>query len=206
MIAEEQAANEETAVNNKEAIDDETNKQLEAQYKIDMANYNSAIFDKTQAAINSAIFTLLAVVKALPNVFLSTAVGIAGGIATAAIIAKPLPPKPKEPEYLEDGGLLQGKSHKEGGIAVEAEGGEFIINKRSTSKYLPLLEAINESGRRKFADGGVVAPTINTANSGDMIDYARLAGEISKLNIMVSVVDINKGQQRVKVVQNSASL
>lgn len=206
MIAKEQSANQEAAVNNEEAIKEETNLQLKAQYDIDMANYRGAVLDKTQAAINSAIFTLLAVVKALPNVFLSTAVGIAGGLATAAIIAKPLPPKPSEPEYLEEGGLLQGRSHKEGGIPVEAEGGEFIINKRSTSKYLPLLEAINESGRRKFADGGVVVPTVTAPNNSDLIDYARLAGEIAKLNIMVSVVDINKGMNRVKVVQNSASL
>lgn len=46
------------------------------------------------------------------------------------------------------GGVLIGPSHKDGGIPTkrgEVEGGEYIINKRSTEKYLPLIEMINAS-------------------------------------------------------------
>ena len=53
-----------------------------------------------------------------------------------------------------DGGLLQGASHAQGGIpftvggvpGFEAEGGEAIINKRSTAMFRPLLSAMNEAG------------------------------------------------------------
>ena len=53
----------------------------------------------------------------------------------------------------EKGGLLKGKSHSEGGIpftvagrgGFEAEGGEYIVNKRATAMYFPVLEAINRS-------------------------------------------------------------
>lgn len=53
----------------------------------------------------------------------------------------------------EKGGLLKGKSHNEGGIpftvagrgGFEAEGGEYIVNKRATAMYFPVLEAINRS-------------------------------------------------------------
>jgi hypothetical protein len=68
--------------------------------------------------------------------------------------------------FAEEGGLLQGPSHSSGGIPVEAEGGEYIVNKRSTAKWLPILHAINEesTGRtalriptvKRFAEGGLV--------------------------------------------------
>jgi len=51
----------------------------------------------------------------------------------------------------EKGGLLKGKSHNEGGIpftvagrgGFEAEGGEFLVNKKATKKNLPLLNFLN---------------------------------------------------------------
>jgi hypothetical protein len=59
-----------------------------------------------------------------------------------------------------DGGLLRGPSHAQGGIKTrmgELEGGEFVINKRSTQSFLPLLNAINSTGKRKYEDGGMTA-------------------------------------------------
>ena len=56
-----------------------------------------------------------------------------------------------------DGGLLRGRSHDQGGIKSqygELEGGEFVINKRSTQSFLPLLEAINSTGNRNVNKGG----------------------------------------------------
>jgi hypothetical protein len=52
---------------------------------------------------------------------------------------------------LEDGGLLFGASHSSGGIPVgntgiSVEGGEAVINKRSTARFLPMLSAINQAG------------------------------------------------------------
>lgn len=44
------------------------------------------------------------------------------------------------------GGMINGRSHNEGGVDINAEGGEAIINKRSTAAFLPLLSAINEAG------------------------------------------------------------
>lgn len=56
------------------------------------------------------------------------------------------------------GGLLVGPSHDEGGIKSpygELEGGEFVVNKRSTQSFMPLLSAINKAGNRKYAVGGM---------------------------------------------------
>ena len=59
-----------------------------------------------------------------------------------------------------NGGLLDGPSHAQGGIKTrfgELEGGEYVINKRSTESFLPLLTAINSAGNRKYEQGGMVA-------------------------------------------------
>lgn len=47
------------------------------------------------------------------------------------------------------GGVLGGPSHDMGGIRTalgEVEGGEFIVNRRSTANFLPILEQINNLG------------------------------------------------------------
>jgi len=69
------------------------------------------------------------------------------------------------------GGMIEGASHEQGGVpftvngraGFEAEGGEFIVNKKATEAFLPMLERINSFGsssipaqRQVFASGGVV--------------------------------------------------
>lgn len=95
----------------------------------------------------------------------------ATGIATAAQITTIAATK------FQDGGIIKGKSHSQGGVpftvaghgGFEAEGDEFIVNAESTRKNLPLLWAIN-SKKSKFKTGGVVGtvsnpPNVVTANS-----------------------------------------
>jgi len=63
------------------------------------------------------------------------------------------------------GGMVQGKSHAQGGEkfsvggrVVELEGGEAVINKKSTAMFKPMLSQINQAGGgRKFADGGMIS-------------------------------------------------
>jgi hypothetical protein len=48
------------------------------------------------------------------------------------------------------GGMLQGPSHSAGGIKTfggELEGGEFVINRKATQDFMPLLEKINSFGQ-----------------------------------------------------------
>lgn len=58
------------------------------------------------------------------------------------------------------GGLLVGPGHNSGGIRTsfgELEGGEFVVNRRSTQRYAPLISAINMAGGgKKYATGGVL--------------------------------------------------
>ena len=51
------------------------------------------------------------------------------------------------------GGFLSGVSHEEGGIPIEAEGGEFIIKKDSVNRStLDTLEYINKYGDLPMSD------------------------------------------------------
>ena len=49
-----------------------------------------------------------------------------------------------QPDQFEDGGLVGGKRHSQGGTIIEAEEGEFVTNRKATAKYRPLIEAIND--------------------------------------------------------------
>jgi hypothetical protein len=50
---------------------------------------------------------------------------------------------------------IGGPSHARGGIAAEIEGGESVINKRSTARFKPLLEAINANDSSAIADAAL---------------------------------------------------
>tara|TARA_R110000824_G_scaffold311108_1_gene498312 strand:+ start:68 stop:3058 length:2991 start_codon:yes stop_codon:yes gene_type:complete len=119
-----------------------------------------------QAGINGALAITQALAQLGPIAGALAAVGI--GITTGVQIAK------ISGAQFADGGVLQGASHSNGGIpfsiggqsGFEAEGGEAIINKRSTSMFGDLLSDINEAGggvafargglARKYANGGAL--------------------------------------------------
>lgn len=97
------------------------------------------------------------------------------------------------------GGLLQGKSHKQGGIKaiitdskqpVELEGGETVINKEASKKHCKLLSRINQS-----AGGGVVIPCdikdeVNTIN-------VKHGGKISKYKVVYVEDDVSELKSRM---------
>ena len=112
---------------------------------------------KAAAIAETTINTYMAAQKAYSAMAAIPVVGPAlGAVAAAAAIASGLMNVAKisstDVKY-EKGGLLKGKSHSEGGIpftvagrgGFEAEGGEYIVNKRATAMYFPVLEAINRS-------------------------------------------------------------
>ena len=126
----------------------------------------------------------------------------------------------KQISKLADGGLLQGRSHAQGGIPVgntgiEVEGGEYVINRRSTAKYLPLLQAINEEGARKKT----VANQLGKYANGGQLNYQRISSNLDSVDTnkviqnsidqidmhpQVSVVDINRGQKNLTQVRQMA--
>ena len=86
-------------------------------------------------------------------------IGILGAIQVATVAA----------QKFQDGGLIQGKSHAQGGVpfsvagrgGFEAEGGEYIVKKSTVDSYgVDFMNALNNMRIPKmFAEGGYIAPT-----------------------------------------------
>jgi hypothetical protein len=115
-----------------------------------------------QAIINGAIAITRAFSDLGPIAGAVAAIGVAAGIAVQiATISS---------QKFAQGGILQGPSHAQGGIQTsfgELEGGEAVINKRSTSQFLPLLSEINAAGGgKRFAEGGILTSPISAPNVG----------------------------------------
>ncbi|VDH16713.1 Phage-related minor tail protein [Algoriella xinjiangensis] len=142
----------------------------------------------------------------------STATVLASGLGAVKNIKK---------TKLAKGGLLEGPSHAQGGIpftvagtpGFEAEGGEFVVNKKSTAMHLPLLKAINgnKQSSRVFQNGGM----ITAKSQGNLsIDYDLLASKIGQ-NVAqankslpapkVAVTEINDAQSRLSKVEQKAN-
>ena len=74
-----------------------------------------------------------------------------------------MPFKSKKQKKYVKGGKLKGPSHKDGGIDINVEGGEYIIKKDSVNDdTLPLLEKINKTG--SYQHGGYVYPIKDARN------------------------------------------
>lgn len=117
---------------------------------------------------------------------------------------------------LENGGLLNGKRHSQGGMKVEGtnievEGGEFVVNRKSTAKYLPLLQSINNeyatpNHTRKYAEGGKLDFNRITNMVDNTSQLSVIQRQIASLDLqpVVSVVDINRVNKNLTKVQQLA--
>ncbi|MFA7708382.1 MAG: hypothetical protein WCX73_05520, partial [Candidatus Pacearchaeota archaeon] len=125
---------------------------------------------------------VLATAQALINTYLGATSAyskfgpILGPIMSGIIIAQGLQSVNKinsvKTTY-ETGGMLEGPSHKQGGIPIEVEGGEAIINKKSMKN--PVLRNIAsminvEGGGKSFSSGGLTNQSKNSSNIKDIIN------------------------------------
>ena len=142
--------------------------------------FESAAIATVQAFANSGGDPISGAIKAA---LLVASIGAGTAARVAAINTRQF-----FPQKFEDGGMVSGPSHAEGGVpftvqgrgGYEMEGGEYIINKRSASMHKELLDRINNSGRtgaiqgtRKFAQGGEVV-----GQQGELgVEYLRVIAE-----------------------------
>ena len=213
-------------------------KKIEAQKKKEEEKLKKLEHDKAvakkkmqlaQAAINMAMSISMAAVNSwpVPAIPMMALAAAAGAAQIAAIQSQNIP-------SYGSGGVIQGKSHREGGVKVlggqaEVEGGEFITNKVTTSKNVDLLEYINtkrkkinledlidfyggsssvkkniQTVRTKFADGGVVPQLRTDINLSDRMLTA--FEDYSNRPVQVAVVDIIDRTQQVNDVKVMAGL
>ena len=114
-----------------------------------------------------------------------------------------------------NGGMVQGKSHAQGGEkfavggrVVELEGGEAVINKRSTAMFRNQLSAMNSAGGGvKFADGGLLNMPSFSQQQFNALNQNQMVGAMgSSRKVVVVESDITDTQDSVSVIQSQATL
>jgi hypothetical protein len=149
-------------------------KEAQAQNRIEKQIFDAEQKRQRQSALLDYLSALGSIVPELIKsgnaepVSLAIKSAITAGFATAGYITelKAINNRQFIPTRFAEGGLVSGPSHAEGGVpftvrgqgGYEMEGGEYIVNKKSTQKYKSLLDQINGYGKSnyKFATGGVV--------------------------------------------------
>jgi hypothetical protein len=148
---------------------------------------------------------------------LTVTTAILGAVQLATVLATPLPKAAR-------GKLIHGPSHAAGGTLIEAEGGEAIINRRSTSAYKELLSLINQAGGgipfvRPGSDGGfslrtmrrdynqeypgtVIYENANPGITGNEMKEA-IADAIKDMKIYTTIEDIRRGEKRYSEINDA---
>lgn len=129
--------------------------QLRTAQKVAAEKRKQAVAEKAAAIFEATIGTAVAVAKAPDPV--QKAIALAAGLAQIAIIAATPIPKFKR------GGMVGGRSHEAGGTLIEAERGEFVVNRNSVSRHRSELDALNTSSAafKSLIDERYVRPALN---------------------------------------------
>ena len=225
QIFQEMQTNAELAGQEKQLAKDKEKQEKEIAKKERQMKKAQILSDIVQGGVNTALaITSAMTVKPFPlGVVLAGVAGTMGAVQVGVMT--------KQLSKLEDGGLLKGKRHTEGGMRVEGtnievEGGEYVINRISTNKNLGLIKYINSQRRelkpsdlssffsntqsfdppfkRIFETGGMLPPVENTIN----IDNESLIEAIQSIKIepKVAVTDINNAQENLVTVDNWTGL
>ena len=169
--------------------ENEINRKIfEAEKKADL---NSVVIDTLEAIASNAINNYGKSDTATAT--LQTTLGYAAIIASGAAKADAIRRRKFFPVQFEQGGMVEGPSHADGGVpftvqgrgGYEMEGGEFIVNKRAAAFHRSLLERINSSVKpntsplpMQYATGGLVAAqratqvTVN-AQTEESVNYLK---------------------------------
>ena len=116
-------------------------------------------------------------------------------------------------EEFANGGMVHGKSHAQGGEkfavggrVVELEGGEAVINKRSTAMFRNQLSAMNSAGGGvKFADGGLLNMPSFSQQQFNALGQNQMMGAMGGASKVVVVeADITSTQNSVSVIESDA--
>lgn len=179
----------------------------------------SAIQTTAQAALATAIAFTPSPGDAAVPFGVGLAIRLAASLAFVASLVSSISAI-KNAAKFEKGGLVEGKRHSEGGTLIEAEQGEFVVNRNAAAKHINVLRDINESGNRtlarKYENGGVVGISDSTFNALNSNSNSNVSQNIKSLNdrinqlaerpIFVAVKDINDGQGNFSKIRDSSKL
>ena len=163
--------------------------------------------EKSMAIFQITLNTAMAIMKlwASPGfpaaIPLTVATAALGAVQLATAIAQPLPKARR-------GMLIKGKSHAMGGVPIEAEGGEAIINKRSAAMFAPLLSAINEAGggvpfvSSRYSDGGFATRAVR--QTAQPITAKEMSAVMQDLKVYTSIQDYKKSEKSYELYKGAA--
>jgi len=158
--------------------------------------------DTASALINGAVAVTKALAQSgLAGLLLAGTIAVQTGAQIATI----------QKQKFSRGGVAKGKSHANGGIpftvagqgGYEMEGGEAIINKRSTAMFRDQLSAINQAGGGvAFSKGGLATPNYSAVKRYQDGGIANISSEIGKFgSIKEDIVNgVLTSIQAIKVV------
>ena len=176
----------------------------------------------------NAAITAAATAAAIPSFGASIATGATliaanntmSALSIAGIVAQTVSGLDKKAkggmiEEFANGGMVKGKSHAQGGEkfavggrVVELEGGEAVINKRSTSMFSSQLSAMNAAGGGvKFADGGLLNQPSFSQQQFNALGQNQMMGAMGgSSKVVVVEADITDSQNTVSVIQSQATI
>jgi hypothetical protein len=150
---------------------DKKRRDLERKAAIDQKN--AAIF---QSIINTALAVSSALTIAPPAGYILAGISAAlGAVEIGVIAAQPLPQFATGGAVVKETGAIIGRKHKQGGVVIEAEGGEFITNAKQSSKHADLLAAVNKGIGEKYIAQHYVKPALDRALLNGFSDIGRSA-------------------------------
>jgi len=175
-------------------------------------NAMEAVKSVIRARIMEAVATQISqIIKNVPFPA-NLIIGAGAGLMVAGLVDKGMA---MIPDKFANGGLVHGKSHAQGGEkfavggrVVELEGGEAVINKRSTAMFSRQLSAMNSAGGGvKFADGGLLNQPSFSQQQFNAIGQNQMMGAMgSSGKVVVVEADITDSQNSVSVIQSEATI
>ena len=207
LAEEKKLADEEKNLKNKQAQQEANARKMELRYQMVMGIANTA--QGASKALADWGWPLGAIFAGIMTSL---------GLVQTALIAKQIG-QIKPVKYAE-GGLLSGPSHAKGGIpigntGIEVEGGEMVVSKKNTVKYIDILTKINrddpsvrylrggnmyaDTRIRKFANGGQLNFKAADDNLRATSETNRLMSAINDIDMspVVSIVDFWKAENRL---------
>jgi hypothetical protein len=199
--------------------DNEVREVKKKQFKLEKANNIAmALINGAQAiakvtaqtgigAIAAAPLTSALIAAQIATILSQKFVGAKGGII------------PGGEQKFADGGMVVGPSHAQGGVkfavggrVAELEGGEAVINKRSTAMFKPQLSAMNAAGGGvRFEKGGITPGTRNALDNAkgtwNAQDIAGLiSSSINAQQVYVTEADITTTQSTVSITEGLSTV
>ena len=150
--------------------------------------------DQKALAILTAIINTAAAVVAQLSIpvggFALAALAAALGAVEIGVIAATPIPQFAEGGYVDAKGQLHGRTHRQGGIHIEAEGGEFITKASQAKKYGHIVEAVNKGTIEKLIAETYVRPAVDAAilnGWGDLQRSVEVNAAFNDMNLLRAI-------------------